>query len=198
MSPFRYRSICVFSGSSPGHRKSYAQMAERLGRELASRGVRLVYGGGNIGLMGIVADAVLTAGGHVTGVIPHALAAREVAHLGVTDLRLVSSMHERKSIMSELSDAFIALPGGLGTLEEFCEVLTWAQLGLHQKPCGLLDVDDYYRPLREFFAQGVREGFLTEMHASLVIAASDPVELLAKFAAFEPAPVPQWIDRRET
>jgi uncharacterized protein (TIGR00730 family) len=168
-----------------------------LGQELLRRRVQLVYGGGNVGLMGILADTVLDGGGRVIGVIPHALAAREVAHHGVSELKIVESMHERKALMAELADAFIALPGGLGTLEEFCEVLTWAQLGLHRKPCGLLNVLGYYQPLREFFAQAVREGFLPTAHAQIVLSGETASELFDKMTEYRPPDVPKWIGREE-
>src|ERR1043165_174167 len=148
MRPFR--RVCVFCGSSPGARPEYRQAAEAMGRLLASRRIGLVYGGGNVGLMGLLADAALSAGGEVIGVIPRHLDAREVAHRGLPDLRVVASMHERKALMADLSDAFIALPGGLGTLEEMFEILTWAQLGLHRKPCGLLNVLGYFDRLLSF------------------------------------------------
>jgi uncharacterized protein (TIGR00730 family) len=161
------------------------------------RGIELVYGGGNIGLMGVLADKVLARGGHVIGVIPESLMAKEVGHLGLTELRVVGSMHERKAVMSDLSDGFIALPGGFGTIEEFCEVVTWSQLGIQSKPCGLLNVGDYFAPLLQLFDQAVRERFLREENRRLVLDDIDPVRLLEKMAAFEPEPVPKWIGREE-
>jgi len=148
-------SVCVFSGSSPGLRSEYRKSAIELGKEIAKRQVHLVYGGANVGLMAVVANPVIDEGGRVTGVMPQALVEKEVAHTGLTDLRVVNSMHERKALMADLAEGFIALPGGMGTLEELCEILTWAQLGLHSKPCGLLDVCDYFRDLKRFFAQMV-------------------------------------------
>ena len=192
-----FQRLCVFCGSSMGKRQEYRAAAESLGRTLVDRGIELVYGGGNIGLMGVVADAVLAVGGRVTGVIPESLMVREVGHLGLTDLRIVASMHERKALMSDLSDGFIALPGGFGTLEEFCEVVTWSQLGLQSKPCGLFNVENYFAPLLELFDQAVREHFLREENRRLVLDDSDPVRLLEKMAAFEPEPVPKWLGRQE-
>ncbi|HVR73998.1 MAG TPA: TIGR00730 family Rossman fold protein, partial [Planctomycetota bacterium] len=180
------KSACVFCGSSAGKRPAYSEAARALGRHLAARGVRLVFGGGRVGLMGVVADAVLEAGGTVTGVIPRALATRELAHDGLTDLRVVGTMHERKALMAELSDAFIALPGGLGTLEEFCEIVTWAQLGIHQKPCGILDVEGYYAPLLVQLDHAVAESFVKPQHRALVLSESDPARLLDALAAYHP------------
>jgi uncharacterized protein (TIGR00730 family) len=192
------RRICVFCGSNSGTRPVYAEAARGIGAALARRGVGLVFGGGSVGLMGIAADAALAGGGEVIGVIPEALAAREVAHLGLRDLRVVGSMHERKALMAELSDAFVALPGGFGTFEEFCEVLTWAQLGLHRKPCGLLNVDGYYDPLLALFDRAVTEGFLHPAHRALVVEASDNETLLDEIAGFRPPVVEKWIDKDET
>jgi uncharacterized protein (TIGR00730 family) len=192
------RSLCVFCGSSAGRRPEYAAAARELGRLLAERGLRLVYGGGNVGLMGILADAALAAGGQVIGVIPEHLMAKELGHAGVTQLLVVGSMHERKALMAERSDAFVALPGGIGTLEEMLEILTWAQLGLHAKPCGLLDVGDYYRPLREMLAQAAGEGFLHPQHQQLLVTASEPAELLDRLARHQPPQLPKWLDRDET
>lgn len=198
MTRHELRSICVFCGANPGFQPQFADAARQLGQELARREIQLVYGGGNVGLMGIIADTVLAAGQRVIGVIPHALAQRELAHHGVSELKVVDSMHERKALMAELSDAFIALPGGLGTLEEFCEILTWAQLGLHQKPCGLLNVLDFYRPLNQFFAQAVEQGFLRQEHARIVLSADSPNRLLDLMEHYKPPDVPKWIGRAET
>ncbi len=169
-----------------------------MGEALALRGIALVYGGGNVGLMGIVADAALAAGGEVIGVIPKALVAKELAHTGLTDLRVVGSMHERKALMAELSDAFVALPGGYGTFEEFCEVLTWAQLGLHRKPCGLLNVEGYYDHLIALFDHALGEEFLRPQHRSLVLEEQEPMLLLDRLAGYQPLLVDKWIDRGET
>ena len=192
------RSICVFCGSNSGTRLVYPEAAQLLGRELVRRNLRLVYGGGNVGLMGILADAVLSAGGEVVGVIPQALLAKEVGHSGLTELHVVGSMHARKALMAELSDAFVALPGGFGTLEEFCEVLTWAQLGLHRKPCGLLNIGGYYDSLLTFFQQAVTEGFLRAQHGELVLVGRTPDEVLALLACYRPSPTEKWIDRDES
>jgi uncharacterized protein (TIGR00730 family) len=191
----RFQRMCVFCGSSTGKREVYRAAAVTLGEILVQRGLELVYGGGNIGLMGILADTMLARGGRVIGVIPESLMAREVGHLGLTELRIVGSMHERKALMSDLSDGFIALPGGFGTIEEFCEVLTWSQLGIQSKPCGLLNAENYFAPLLELFDQAVREEFLREENRRLVLDDTEPVRLLEKMAAFEPEPVPKWIGR---
>jgi uncharacterized protein (TIGR00730 family) len=167
--------------------------AQTLGAELVRRGLTLVYGGGDVGLMGVLADAALAAGGRVIGVIPEALVQREVAHRALTELRVVDSMHERKALMAELADAFIALPGGIGTLEELCEVLTWAQLGIHNKPVGLLNVAGYFRPLIELFDHAVAEGFMQADHRRLLLTAADGATLLDACAAWEPVPVRRWL-----
>jgi uncharacterized protein (TIGR00730 family) len=184
------RRICVFCGSSTGTRPEYLEAARHLGETLASRGLGLVYGGAHVGLMGRVADACRSAGGHVTGVIPERLVDAEVAHVGLDDLRIVGSMHERKALMAELADGFVALPGGFGTLEEFCEVLTWSQLGLHPvpKPCALLDVAGFYEPLVALFDRGVDEGFVRPAHRGLVLVDDDVDLLLDRLAAWTPPP----------
>jgi uncharacterized protein (TIGR00730 family) len=169
-----------------------------MGRTLAERGIELVYGGGSVGLMGAVADAALEAGGVVVGVIPRALELRELAHARLTTLHVVGSMHERKAKMAELSHGFVALPGGMGTLEEFAEVLTWAQLGLHARPCGLLDVGGYYQPLIAFFDRAVAEGFIRPEHRRLMVVGEEPGALLDRFAAWQPPAVERWIDTRST
>ena len=188
------RRVCVFCGSSPGSNGRYLEIAREVGRTLARRGLGLVYGGGSVGLMGAVATSALEAGGEVDGVIPRALEARELAHGGLTRLHRVASMHERKAKMNELSDAFVALPGGMGTLEELSEILTWAQLGLHAKPCGLLDVEGYYRPLVAYFDHAVAEGFLRPEHRQLVLVDGDVESLLGAFERDAPPPVRRWID----
>jgi uncharacterized protein (TIGR00730 family) len=164
-----------------GGRKAYATAAEGLGRLLAARGIRLVTGAGHVGLMGVVADAALAAGGQVIGVIPRMLVERELAHQGLTELRIVGSMHERKALMAELSDGFVALPGGLGTFEELCEILTWAQLGIHDKPCGCLNVLGYFDPLLAMFDRAVTEAFLQHDQRRLLLSAAKPEELLRLF-----------------
>jgi hypothetical protein len=176
--------ICVFTGSRHGASSEYAEAAKALGRELVTRGYGLVYGGGNVGLMTVIADTVLDLGGHVTGVIPNSLVSKEVAHGGLTDLRVVQSMHERKGLMAELSDGFIAMPGGIGTMEEFFEVLSWAQLGLHDKPCGLLNVAGYYDPLIQFLDHAVSEDFLKPKHRALLMVEKEPAKLLDHFEVY--------------
>jgi uncharacterized protein (TIGR00730 family) len=188
------KRICVFAGSSAGVRPAYRTAAQAMGRALATRGINLVYGGGRVGLMGMLADAVLASGGHVTGVIPHALAAREVAHLGLTDLRVVGSMHERKALMADLADGFIALPGGWGTLDELFEILTWGQLGLHQKPCGLLNADGYFDRLLSFVDHSIAEGFVRREYRRMIAVSESPDELLAILASYEPPAVEKWTD----
>ena len=168
-----------------------------MGQALARRGIGLVYGGAGIGLMGILADAALSAGGDVVGVIPEALMAREVAHQGLTDLRVVASMHDRKALMAELADAFVALPGGFGTLEEFCEALTWAQLGIHRKPCGLLNVEGFFDPLLSFFDHAVHERFVSPDHRSLVVVEEDPERLLDALSRWEPPALERLMGREE-
>lgn len=188
------RCVCVFAGSSLGSREEYQWAARELGHALARRRVDLVYGGARVGLMGVLADSVLSAQGRVTGVIPEALVAREVAHEGLSELRVVKSMHERKATMAQLADGFIALPGGLGTFEEFFEVLTWAQLGLHRKPCGLLNVGGYFDRLLAFLDHSMEEGFVLREHASLVSVAASSEALLDLLARHKPPDVETWID----
>ena len=190
--------IGVFCGSTSGVRPAFADAARDLGRTLARRGVGVVYGGGSVGLMGVVADAALAEGGEVIGVIPHALERRELGHKGLTELHVVSSMHERKAKMAELADAFVALPGGMGKLEELAEILTWAQLGLHAKPCGLLDVGGYFQPLVAFFDHAVAEGFLRPEHRRFLLLEQSPGALLERFVSYEPPPVRKWLDPGET
>ena len=180
------RRLCVYCGSSVGARPAYAHAAHALGTRLAAENVGLVTGGGRVGLMGVVADAVLAGGGDATGVIPQALVDREVGHEGLTALHVVGTMHERKALMAHLSDAFVALPGGLGTLEEIAEMLTWAQLGLHPKPCGLLDVDGYYAPLVRFFDHATAERFVRPEHRALLVVEADPARLLDRLRAHVP------------
>jgi uncharacterized protein (TIGR00730 family) len=189
------RRVCVFTGSSSGARPEYRKAAVTLGRLLAERGIGVVYGGARVGLMGVLADTALSAGGEVVGVIPAGLVAKEIAHTGLTDLRIVGSMHERKALMSDLADAFIALPGGWGTLEEFFEVLTWAQLGLHRKPCGLLNAHGYFDTLLAFLNHTVGEGFVRPENTGLIAVAATPGELLERLAAVAPPPVEKWLDR---
>jgi len=190
------KRVCVFCGSSDGARSSYREATAMLGRVLAARRIGVVYGGGNIGLMGALADAALGAGGDVIGVVPEHLVNKELAHRGV-DLRIVHSMHERKALMADLADAFIALPGGYGTLEEFCEVLTWSQLGLHAKPCGLLNVDGYYDSLLGLFDHAAAEGFVRPQSRDLVVVDDQAARLLDRLAAWQAPQVERWIDRDE-
>jgi len=192
------KRICVYCGSSSGARQAYIQAARALGVSLVRRGLGLVYGGSHIGLMGALADTVLAEGGEVIGVIPEPMVTREIAHTGLSDLRVVGSMHERKALMADLADAFIALPGGFGTLEEFCEIATWVQLGLHRKPCGLLNVEGYYDGLLAFLNHAVGEGFIRPEYLAVVLTDSKPDVLLEKISSVEAPPLPKLIDRDET
>ncbi len=192
------KSVCVFCGSSPGVDPRYAEAARDLGQYLAERDIQLVYGGGRVGLMGILADAVLAGGGRALGVIPRSLWDREVGHTGLTDLRVVETMHERKALMAAHADAFIALPGGIGTLEEFFEVWTWGLLGLHEKPYGLYDVAGYYRPLAGMIDHMVDQGFLQERFREMVVVADSREALLSGLAAFRPPTVQKWVDLQQT
>jgi uncharacterized protein (TIGR00730 family) len=191
----RITRVCVFCGSSPGRDPAFGALAVRLGEVLASEGLGLVYGGASVGVMGCLADAALAAGAEVIGVIPQALVDMEVAHGGLADLRVVASMHERKAVMADLADAFIALPGGLGTLDELAEVLTWAQLGLHSKPIGLLDVGGYFGPLLAYLDGAVGAGFLHPMHRAMLLVDADAQRLLAAFRDYRPPPPFKWVDR---
>lgn len=190
--------ICVFCGSSVGTKPAYAEAAKQLGRLLAAKRIALVYGGCSVGLMGVIADAVLEAGGHVTGIIPIALQDREIAHAGLTELHVVDSMHTRKAMMAELSDAFIAMPGGVGTFEEFFEAVTWTQLGLHRKPCGLLNVAGFYTSLEQFIDQAVTERFIKPVHRTTIVVDDDPDRLLERLATIDLPDVPKWIRPDET
>jgi uncharacterized protein (TIGR00730 family) len=195
----RVERICVFCGASPGARPAYREATAQLARLLAAEGIAVVYGGGGVGLMGALADAVIAEGGELTGVIPRSLVDREIAHRDVMDMRVVGSMHERKALMADLADAFVALPGGIGTLEELFEVYTWAQLGLHQKPCALLNVEGYYDGIEDFLSHAVAERFLREETRALLLVDSNPATLLERLNKFEPqGVVPKWIDREET
>lgn len=188
------RAVAVFCGSRLGARRAYREAAAGFGRVLARRGLTLVYGGGNVGLMGVVADAALAEGGEVVGVIPAFLMDREVGHVGLSRLVRVESMHERKATMAGLSDAFVALPGGLGTLEEIFEVWTWNLLGLHAKPCALLDVDGYFSPLVDFLDRTVEAEFVSREHRELLAVESDPGVLLDRLAAAPPPPPAKWVE----
>lgn len=189
--------VCVFCGSSEGVRPQYREAALALGRAIAARGDELVYGGSKVGLMGAVADATLGAGGRAIGVLPRALRDKEIAHEGLTELHIVESMHQRKAMMADLSGAFVALPGGMGTFEEVFEIWTWAQLGYHRKPVGLLDIEGYYDPLLAFLDQSVQEGFVKPEHRRMAIVETDPVLLLDRFASYEPPTVAKWIKAGE-
>lgn len=195
------KRICVFCGSSSGARVDYREAAERMGQAIALRGIALVYGGGRVGLMGTVADSALKAGGEVIGVIPEALAVKEIAHAGLSTLHVVDSMHTRKAMMAELSDAFVAMPGGFGTFEEFCEILTWAQLGIHQKPTGLLNTAGYYDPLIAMFDRAHEERFVRPEHRALVLEAAESDALLDKLAAWRPPGLKhaeKWFRKEQT
>jgi len=192
------KRICVFAGSNSGARVEYVAAARELGRVLAQRQLGLVYGGARVGLMGALADAALSGGGHVIGVIPEALVAKELAHRGLSELRIVKSMHERKAMMADLADGFVALPGGWGTVEEFFEVLTWGQLGLHRKPCGLLNIHGYFDRLLSFVEHSVDEGFVRRDYRSMISVSGSPDELLDAMAAYKAPVVEKWIERSET
>jgi uncharacterized protein (TIGR00730 family) len=191
------RRICVYLGSSPGSRPDYTAAAERLAAVLAKRGLGLVYGGAHVGTMGVIADAVLAAGGDVVGVIPRTLQEKEVAHRSLTELHVVGSMHERKLMMMDLADGFVCLPGGTGTLEELFETFTWLQLGIHSKPIGLLDVAGYWSGLVGFMDHAVAEGFVRREHADLLLVDDDPDRLLDRFATWEPPALSKWVGRDE-
>ncbi len=191
------KRICVFCGSNRGMRNQYIEAAQELGKVLVKRNLGLVYGGGNVGLMGIIADSVLAEGGEAIGVIPQSLVDREVAHQSLTKMHIVNSMHERKALMADLSDGFIAMPGGMGTFDEFCEILTWAQLGIHQKPCGVLNVENYFTPLLKMFDHAMDEGFLRDAHRDLMIEATKPEILLDLFDNYQPKPVAKWMDQNK-
>jgi uncharacterized protein (TIGR00730 family) len=191
------KRICIFCGAATGGNPAFARAARTLGVTTARHGLAVVYGAGNIGLMGVLADAALDAKGGVIGVIPQSLVDRELAHRGLTKLHVVHSMHERKALMADLSDAFVALPGGYGTLEEFCEVLTWAQLGFHSKPCGLLNTEGFYDAFLGHLDKAVACGFILPQHRALVVADSDPERLLEKVMAARPSVQPKFLNRDE-
>jgi uncharacterized protein (TIGR00730 family) len=192
------RRVCVYAGSNPGSHPAYAAAARALAATLAERGIGLVYGGGKVGLMGVLADTVLDAGGEAIGVMPQALIDREIGHRGLTELKVVDSMHERKALMAELADAFVAVPGGIGTLEELIEVYTWSQLGIHRKPCGVLNVRGYYDHLAALLDHAVREGFLRPQHRAVLSVAGEPAELLDRMAAYEPPTVGKWLELEQS
>ena len=186
-------ALCVFCGSSPGRRPAYATAARLVGELLAQRQIALVYGGGNVGLMGILADACLGAGGKVVGVIPQALAQKEIAHAGLTEMHVVGSMHERKALMADRADAFLALPGGFGTWDEFCEVFTWSQLGILRKACALLNVEGYYDPFLSLADRACEDGFVLPKHREMLLADSDPVRLLQRVYEYQPPQFDKWM-----
>jgi uncharacterized protein (TIGR00730 family) len=188
------KSICLFAGSKTGANRLYEDAARDLGRAVAGRGYALIYGGGSVGLMGIAAEAAMAGGARVIGVIPGALAQREIAHEGLAELRVVRTMHERKALMSELSDAVIALPGGLGTMDELFEMLTWAQLGIHAKPCGLLNVAGYYDTLLALLDHMIGQGFLDAVHRSLLLVDDDAERLLDAMPGYRMPGVEKWLD----
>ena len=190
--------LCIFCGSSTGHRSAYTEAAQDMGRALVQRGLGLVYGGGRVGLMGVVAETVLAGGGEVIGVIPHAFVEREVAHHGVADLRIVRTMHERKALMAELSDGFIALPGGYGTLDEFCEIITWAQLGIHRKPCALLNVLGYFDPFLAQLDRATQDGFVQPSMRALVLSHSQPEPLLDAIDSYQAPALRRWMEPSAT
>ena len=192
------QSICVFCGSNRGVREEYAGAARAVAATLVRNDLTLVYGGGRVGLMGVVADEVLRLGGRAIGVIPRALWDREVGHAALTEVRIVETMHERKATMADLADGFIALPGGLGTLEEIFEIWTWAQLGMHQKPCGFLDAGGYYAPLMQFLDRAADEEFIRAETRRIAIVESDPDRMIERFRAYVPPAVEKWIRRDET
>jgi uncharacterized protein (TIGR00730 family) len=192
------KSICVYCGSSPGRLEAYSIAARRLAKALVDRKITLVYGGASIGIMGLLADTVLQLGGKAVGVIPESLARKELAHRGLTELHVTQSMHERKTIMAKLAGGFLALPGGIGTLEEIFEVLTWAQLGFHKKPCGLLNVEGYFDALNIFLDHSVVEEFLKQPHRKMLMVESDPEALLDRFAGYIAPSVEKWVRRGET
>jgi uncharacterized protein (TIGR00730 family) len=188
------RKLCVFCGSSSGSNPAYADAAVVLGNALVDNNIELIYGGGRLGLMGTVADTVIERGGRATGVIPAYLVGKEVGHTGLTELIVVESMHARKAKMAELSDGFIAMPGGFGTFEEFIEILTWSMLGFHSKPCALLNVEGYYDRLLDMFAHATAEGFLYERHRSMVLVESDPIALVHRMMRYEHTTAPKFTD----
>jgi uncharacterized protein (TIGR00730 family) len=188
------RRLAVFCGSNPGARPEYIQAARSFGKLLAERGIGIVYGGSNVGLMAALADAISDELGDIIGVIPRMLVEREVANRALSDLRIVESMHERKALMAELADGFVALPGGIGTLEEFFETWTWGQLGMHTKPCGLLNVAGYFDPLLAFLDRAVAEKFVRDVHRAMVVVESDPAALLARFESYDPPRVVKWVN----
>lgn len=193
----KIKNICVYCGSSPGKNPAYSDAATSLAIALCNRGIGLVYGGGAIGVMGVIADAVLEAGGQAIGVIPKSLAVKEVAHDNLSELHVVASMHDRKAMMADLADGFIALPGGWGTLEEIFEMLTWAQLGFHDKPCGLLNIEGYYNGLIDFLENSFEQQFVSELYRPMLMKAQEPLALLDQFATYQAPKVRKWVGEDE-
>jgi uncharacterized protein (TIGR00730 family) len=191
-------TVCVFCAANPGVRPIYVDRARAMGRFLAESGRRVVYGGGRTGLMGALAEGALGAGGEIIGIMPKHLVDREVAHTGLTQLHVVTSMHERKALLAELSDGFLAMPGGLGTMEELFEIWTWGQLGLHRKPYGLLEMDGFFTPLLAFLDHAVGEGFIQRLNRDLLVVDTDPAALIARMEAVEPPALARWMSREET
>jgi uncharacterized protein (TIGR00730 family) len=191
------KRICIFCGSANGARPAYVAAAREMGTQIAQRGYELVYGGGRAGLMGIVADAALEAGGSVIGVIPTALVEKETDHQGLTKLHIVSSMHERKAMMADLTDAFVALPGGFGTLDEFCEIVTWAQLGYHRKAACILNTEGYYDKFLDFLDYSITQGFIRDQHRAMILVDAEPASLLERLAVYEPPLVEKWLKRAD-
>lgn len=192
------KRLCVYCGSSPGRLKAYTDHARKLADALVERDIALVYGGAGVGIMGVIADRVMERGGEAIGVIPEALVEKEVAHFNLSELHVTASMHERKTLMAELADGFIAFPGGLGTLEELFEILTWAQLGFHHKPCGLLNVEGYFDALTQFLEHAVAEQFVKAAHHDMLIVDSDPAVMLDRFASYRPPALERWVDASQT
>jgi uncharacterized protein (TIGR00730 family) len=192
------RRLCVYAGSNPGSHPDYADGARALAATMAERGIGLVYGGGKVGLMGVLADTILERGGEAIGVMPQALIDREIGHPGLTELKVVGSMHERKAQMAELADGFVAVPGGIGTLEELIEIYTWSQLGIHDKGCGVLNVRGYYDHLAAFLDHAVAEGFLRPQHRAVLSVASEPAELLDRLAAFRAPAIGKWLELEDS
>ncbi|MDO8291075.1 MAG: TIGR00730 family Rossman fold protein [Parvibaculum sp.] len=192
------KNICVYCGANPGRQEAYSSAARDLAKALVDRNLGLVYGGASVGIMGLIADAVLQLGGRVVGVMPEALVRKEIAHKNLTELHVTQSMHERKTLMAELSDGFIAMPGGIGTLEEIFEIWTWAQLGFHAKPCGLLNVAGYFDSLTTFLDHAVAEQFVKKAHRSILLVEHEPEALLDRFASYEPPSIQKWVGKAET
>ncbi|MFV0388297.1 MAG: TIGR00730 family Rossman fold protein [Pyrinomonadaceae bacterium] len=192
------KRVCVFCGSNMGLKPIYAESAKKLGKALVERNLELVYGGGRVGLMGVIAETVLELGGTAIGIIPESLAKKEIAYHGLNELIVVESMHKRKAMMEEFSDGFIALPGGFGTFEELCEMVTWGQLGFHRKPCGILNIDGFYDPLIQLFDESTSEGFIRSEHRETVLIEAEPEKILLQMEEYIPPVLPKWLDKDES